>query len=199
MGGEIAERWLGQPGVLGELAAGIAIGPFALGALPIPAVGPLVPPHVGAVAVSDELYALAQLGSIVLLLVAGLETDLRQFLRFGPAAALVAVGGVIVPFGLGAGAAVWLGLARSAGDPHALFLGAILTATSVGITARVLGDLGQLDTPEGVTILGAAVIDDVLGILVLALVVGASGGRGASTGELAFISLKALGAWLGLT
>src|SRR5205085_9443518 len=106
---------------------------------------------------------------------------------------------VIVPFALGDGAAVWLGMARSAGDPRALFLGAILTATSVGISARVLGDLGKLDTPEGVTILGAAVIDDVLGILVLALVVGAAGGATTSTAGLALISLRAIGAWLGLT
>ncbi|HEY3107922.1 MAG TPA: cation:proton antiporter, partial [Chloroflexota bacterium] len=200
IGGEIAERWLGQPAVLGELAAGVAVGPFALGALPLPALGALFPGRAGPIGVSDELYALAQLGSIVLLFVAGLESDLRQFLRFGPGAALVALGGVIVPLALGAAAAVSLGLARSPGDPHALFLGAILTATSVGITARVLGDIGKLDTPEGVTILAAAVIDDVLGILVLALVVGAaSGGGGSSTAGLALISLRAIGAWLGLT
>jgi Kef-type K+ transport system membrane component KefB len=198
-GGEVVERWLRQPAVLGELATGIALGPFAFGAVPIPGVGPLLPLHPGPVAVSAELYALAQLGSIVLLFVAGLETDLRQFLRFGPAALLVAAGGVVAPFTLGTGAAVWLGLARAVGDPHALFLGAILTATSVGITARVLGDLGRLDTPEGVTILAAAVIDDVFGILLLALVVGAAAGGGASAAELAAVGGRAVGAWLGLT
>jgi len=199
IGGELAERWLRQPAVLGELAAGVLIGPFALGGLALPVLGVAFPGRDGPVAVSDELYALAQLGSVVLLFVAGLETDLRQFLRFGPTAAVVAIGGVVLPFGLGAGGAVFLGLASSMADPRALFLGAILTATSVGITARVLGDIGKLDTPEGVTILGAAVIDDVLGILVLALVVGAAGGGGASAGDLAAISLRAVGAWVGLT
>ena len=145
------------------------------------------------------MYALAQLGSVILLFVAGLETDIKMFLRFGLSAAVVAVGGVILPFVLGAGGAVAVGLAESLSDPHALFMGAILTATSVGITARVLGDMGKLDTPEGVTILGAAVIDDVLGILALAVVIGLASGEATSGVQLSMTAGKALGAWLLLT
>jgi Kef-type K+ transport system membrane component KefB len=199
LGGELAERWLKQPAVLGELVAGILIGPFALGGVGFPAVGQLFPRHDGAIAVSTELYALAQLGSVVLLFVAGLETNLRTFLRFGVSATVVAVGGVVLPFFLGVVGAIATGLAEGMDDPHALFMGAILTATSVGITARVLGDIGKLDTPEGVTILGAAVIDDVLGILALALVVGIASGEGTSALDLGLTAGKAIGAWLLLT
>lgn len=199
LGGELAERWLKQPAVLGELVAGILIGPFALGGVGFPAVGQLFPRHGGAIAVSTELYALAQLGSVVLLFVAGLETDIRMFLRFGVSATVVAVGGVVLPFLLGVVGAIATGLAEGMADPHALFMGAILTATSVGITARVLGDIGKLDTPEGVTILGAAVIDDVLGILALALVVGIASGEGTSALDLGLTAGKAIGAWLLLT
>jgi Kef-type K+ transport system membrane component KefB len=199
LGGELAERWLKQPAVLGELVAGILIGPFALGGVEFPAIGQLFPRHDGAIAVSTELYALAQLGSVVLLFVAGLETNFRTFLRFGVSATMVAVGGVILPFFLGVVGAIATGLAEGMDDPHALFMGAILTATSVGITARVLGDIGKLDTPEGVTILGAAVIDDVLGILALALVVGIASGEGTSALDLGLTAGKAIGAWLLLT
>jgi Kef-type K+ transport system membrane component KefB len=199
LGGEIAERWLRQPAVLGELVAGILIGPFAIGGFQLPGIGQLFAHQNGSIAVSTELYALAQLGSIVLLFVAGLETDIRTFLRFGVSATVVAVGGVVLPFTLGVAGAVAVGMADGIGDPHALFMGAILTATSVGITARVLGDLGKLDTPEGVTILGAAVIDDVLGIVALALVIGLAGGEGASVLDLGLTAGKALGAWLLLT
>jgi Kef-type K+ transport system membrane component KefB len=199
LGGEIAERWLRQPAVLGELVAGIVIGPFALGGVDLPGVGQLFAPRQGSIAVSNELYALAQLGSVVLLFVAGLDTDIRTFLRFGVSATVVAVGGVVLPFLLGVVGAVMIGIADGVGDPHALFMGAILTATSVGITARVLGDMGKLDSPEGVTILGAAVIDDVLGILALALVIGLSSGEGASVLDLGLTAGRALGAWVLLT
>jgi Kef-type K+ transport system membrane component KefB len=199
LGGEVAERWMRQPAVLGELVAGIFIGPFAVGGLELPGVGQLFAPQDGSIAVSNELYALAQLGSVVLLFVAGLETNMRTLLRFGVSSTVVAVGGVVLPFLLGAAGAVAVGIADRIGDPHALFMGAILTATSVGITARVLGDMGKLDTPEGVTILGAAVIDDVLGILALALVIGLADGEGASALDLSLTAGKALGAWLLLT
>jgi Kef-type K+ transport system membrane component KefB len=199
LGGEIAERWLKQPAVLGELVSGILIGPFALGGVELPGIGQLFELQDGPIAVSNELYALAQLGSVILLFVAGLETDIKLFLRFGFSAAVVAVGGVILPFVLGVGGAVAVGMAESFSDPYALFMGAILTATSVGITARVLGDMGKLDTPEGVTILGAAVIDDVLGILALAVVIGLARGEAASGVQLTMTAGKALGSWLLLT
>ncbi|HWP28694.1 MAG TPA: cation:proton antiporter, partial [Chloroflexota bacterium] len=201
LGAEIAERWLRQPPVLGELAAGMLVGPYALGGVPLPLLGPLFPlPATGVgpgqLPVSTELYALGQVAAVVLLFVAGLETDFGQFLRFGPAAGAVATGGVVLPFVLGAGATVALGLAASLLEPAALFMGAVLTATSVGITARVLADLGKLDTPEGVTILAAAVIDDVLGILVLAMVVGLATAGTVAPAELGLVGLRALVFWL---
>ena len=204
MAGEVAVRWVKIPPVLAELGAGVAIGPYALGALPIPGYGPLF--HLtesasGGVPVSTELFAIAQLGSIFLLFAIGLETNLRQFLRYvGPATA-VAMGGVVVPFVLGAGATVLFGFAGEGGwaSSEALFMGAILTATSVGITARVLADLNRLDSPEGVTVLGAAVVDDVLGILILTVVVGISTAGSVSVGGIGLVAAKAIGFWLGLT
>ncbi len=203
MGGEIFERFLKQPGVLGELIVGMIIGPYALGGhIHLPAVGVLFPlPHEGStVPVSISLYAIAQIAAIILLFMAGLETDLKQFLKYGGPATIIAIGGVVVPFLLGAYTTVWFGFADSFMDVRALFMGAIMTATSVGITARVLSDIGKLDTPEGVTILAGAVMDDVLGILVLAIVVSMAGEGGeVSMSNIGMIALKAVGFWVGLT
>ena len=205
IGGEVCERYVKIPPVLGELLVGVAIGPFALGALTIGGFGPLFPIHVihdGAapvIPVSPELWSLAQIAAIILLFVSGLETNLRQFLRYlGPAMG-VAIGGVVFPFTLGAYATVAFGLAESFLDPTALFMGAVLTATSVGITARVLGDIHRLDSPEGVTVLAAAVVDDVLGILILTIVVGVSATGQFSIQQVALVGAKAVGFWLGLT
>ncbi|MBI4298008.1 MAG: cation:proton antiporter, partial [Chloroflexi bacterium] len=129
----------------------------------------------------------------------GLETDLRQLLRYKVSATLVAVGGVFLPFVLGAAATVALGFAASFTDPVALFMGAIMTATSVGITARVLSDQGKLNSPEGVTVMGAAVVDDVLGIMVLTVAVGIGATGHVSLGNVGWVSLKAVLFWLGLT
>ena len=209
--GELATRFLKLPSVLAELGAGVLIGPFALGGFAISFFGiyelpplfplPLVDGEPAAIPVSNELYAIAQLGSIVLLFAIGLETNLRQFLRYAGPATAVAIGGVVMPFALGVGATVLLGFAGPDGwlSPEALFMGAIMTATSVGITARVLADLNKLDQPEGVTIIAAAVVDDVLGILVLTVVVGISAAGTFSLSSLGWISFKAIGFWLGLT
>ncbi|MEK7873821.1 MAG: cation:proton antiporter, partial [Chloroflexota bacterium] len=205
LGGEIALRFFKTPPILGELMVGVLIGPFALGAIPLPLLGPLFPlPQTtsGApilVPVSSELYSFAQVASIVLLFVAGLETDSRQFFRYAGPASVVAMGGVIAPFFLGAGATVLFGFASSLMDPHALFMGAVMTATSVGITARVLADLKRLDSPEGVTILGAAVVDDVLGILVLTIVVGIASSGTISVSSIGVVTAKAVLFWGGLT
>ncbi len=205
LGGELCVRYLKVPPVLGELGAGILIGPFALGGLTIGTFGPVFPvPVVAAAAptglpISHELYSFAQVAAIVLLFMAGLQTDLKQFLKYAGPAFLVATGGVILPFFLGDWATVLFGFAHGIGDPKALFMGAALTATSVGITARVLGDLRRLDSPEGVTVIAAAVVDDVLGILVLTVVVAISGSGSVSLAKLGFIGAKALGFWVGLT
>ena len=202
--GEAFERDLKQPGVLGELLGGVIIGPYALGGLPLPGIGPLFASvehsdGLSAIPVSTELYAVAQIAAVLLLFLAGLETDLQQFFRYGTAAAMVAAGGVVLPFILGVGASVYFGVADSALSPPALFTGAILTATSVGITARVLGDIRRLATPEGVTILAAAVIDDVLGILVLTIVIGIGVSGQITASEVGLVAAKAIGFWLVLT
>jgi Kef-type K+ transport system membrane component KefB len=148
--GELAER-IGQPAVLGELVAGVLLGPSVLGV-----VDPAQP----------TVALLAEIGVILLLFSIGLETELDRLLRVGAAASAVAVVGVVLPFALGT--AAMLGLGR--GTLPAIVCGAALTATSVGITARVLSDLGRLHETEGQVILGAAVIDDVIGLIILATV-----------------------------
>lgn len=172
--GLLCQRYLGQPSVLGEVLAGVFIGPFALGGLHIPGLGPLFPlvsAAAGEVAVPPELYMLTLIGSVVLLFTAGLETDLGMFLRYSGAGFATAFGGAVTAFLLGDAISVWLGMAKGYLSPAALCMGSISLATSVGLTAAVLSEMRKLDTPEGATILSAAVIDDVIGIVVLAVVV----------------------------
>lgn len=197
--GEIFER-LGQSSVLGELIAGMVIGPYALGSINLPFFGKLFPiaeqvgEHVSNLPVSSELYVFAQIGAVILLFLVGLETDAKMFIKYGLKALGIAMGGVIIPFFLGAWATIMFGFAESMFEPTSMFMGAIMVATSVGITARVLSDIYKLDTAEGVSVLAAAVIDDVLGILVLALVLSIGrGGGDISIAELGIIGLKAVG------
>jgi len=148
--GELAER-VGQPAVLGELVAGIILGQSLL--------------HF--VHETPVLHMLAEIGVILLLFEIGLESDIEEFLRVGKSALAVAVVGVAGPFIVGYVIARLFG----ASDTVAIYIGATLTATSVGITARTLTDMGRLHTSEARIILGAAVIDDVLGLIILAVVV----------------------------
>jgi Kef-type K+ transport system membrane component KefB len=209
IGGWLCEK-IKVPGVLGELGAGMLIGPFALGSLILVYTHhgwvPLFPAPASDTGwpVSDALWGIAVVASIVLLFVAGLHTNLKQFFENLAPASLVAVGGVVPPFILGAIATVWfMDNVTSWTDPAALFMGAIMVATSVGITARVLGDIRRLDTPEGVTILGGAVVDDVLGILVLAIVVGIAkaeaSGNEIDAAAIGITAGKAFGVWIGIT
>lgn len=147
---EIAER-VGIPAVVGEILAGITIGPSAL----------------DLVGDGDVIHFLAELGVIVLLLEVGMEMDLGELIAVGRSSLQVAIAGVVLPFALGAG--VMLAFGKDGNT--ALFVGAALTATSVGITARVFGDLRALATSEARTVLGAAVADDVLGLVILTVVV----------------------------
>lgn len=202
---EVCQRYLKIPTVLGELAAGVAIGPFALGSLSFFGAAPLFPVLqaaggvISAVPVSMELYSVAQIAVVILLFSVGLETDIQQFLRYVGPGSLVALGGLIAPFFLGAWLTVLFGFADHLGDPRALFMGAVLTATSISISARVLSDMGRLGTPEGVTILAGAVVDDVLGILVLTIVVGIASAGVVSAGQVLTVSAKAIGFWVVLT
>lgn len=171
--GDLAQR-IGQPAVLGELVAGIVVGQSVLR---------LVDPHV------ETVHMLSELGVAILLLAIGLETDLRAMMRVGVTSLAVAVVGVILPFGLGYVACRMLGL----DNLTSIMAGATLTATSVGITARVLSDLGRLRDVEGQIIIGAAVIDDILGLIILTVVGGMIGGGALTAETVALTTGKAFG------
>jgi Kef-type K+ transport system membrane component KefB len=186
--GHLARR-LGQPGVLGELIAGIL-----LGNLPLVGIGALE------FAIDDPIAkGLAAIGVVILLFEVGLESDPVKMARVGVSAFAVAVVGVVLPMALGYG--VHWGFAPESSWHTHLFIGATLAATSVGITARVLKDLGRVQTITGQIILGAAVIDDVLGLVVLAVVSGivqaANSGGSIEIGGLLWIIAKAV-AFLGV-
>lgn len=184
LGGEICSR-INLPPVLGELVGGVLIGISAFRLLVFPEGGSLAEdslimsflqntagmspesaPSVFA-AQSEVITLMSELGVIILLFEIGLESDLKELIRVGPIAAVVAVVGVVVPFIAGT-----VGLVYIFNTPviPAIFAGAALTATSIGITAKVLAELGQLSSEEGQIIIGAAVLDDILGIVVLAVV-----------------------------
>lgn len=150
--GELAER-RGQPAVLGELLGGVFLG-FGFFSFFHPE--------------DPAMTLLAEFGVILLLFETGLQSDLGQLLRVGPVSLLVAAVGVVLPFALGWGVMAALGH----GGMQAVFVGAALTATSVGITARVLSDMGKLSLPEAQIVLGAAVIDDIIGVIILSAVQG---------------------------
>jgi Na+:H+ antiporter len=183
LGGDVAER-IGQPAVLGELVVGVLVGNLSL---------------VGInwfqfISVNATIEVLAQLGAVILLFEVGLESTVREMMQVGLRSLVVAGLGVLAPWALG----WWVGallLPDHSVYVHA-FLGAVLTATSVGITARVLKDLGHAQSPEARIILGAAVIDDVLGLVVLAVVAAviaaADSGAPVSYGALALVFGKAL-------
>ena len=163
------------PGALGELIAGIVIGPYLLGGILLPGFPGGLFPLYGGTSLSPELQGLCAVAAVVLLFVAGLETDIGLLLRYSLAGVLVGAGGVAVSFLLGAAVVAvfssWLlDVPATFWQPQSLFMGIILTATSVGITARILSERRTRDSPEGVTILSAAVIDDVVGIIFLAIV-----------------------------
>jgi Kef-type K+ transport system membrane component KefB len=151
--GELAEK-MGQPAVLGELLAGVVLGSSVLGVLD----HDRPEMHV--------IHLLADIGVVLLLFQIGLETNLPRLLKVGPASAAVAMVGVALPFIGGYAVARALGLDTI----PSIVCGAALTATSVGITARVLSDLGRLQDPESQIVLGAAVIDDIIGLIILAVV-----------------------------
>jgi Kef-type K+ transport system membrane component KefB len=183
-GGEIAVR-LGQPAVLGELLAGVVLGNLSLVGIDA----------FEFITTEPGIDLLARIGVLILLFDVGVESTVRQMLSVGVRSLVVAVLGVVLPFGLGWAAGAWL-LPEAGRFGHA-FIGATLAATSVGITARVLKDLGQSQARESRIILGAAVIDDVLGLVVLAVVTGAIAATNAGTtmgpGAMGTIFLQAFG------
>lgn len=177
IGGEIAQR-LRLPSVVGEIAAGCVVGPSALGWISLPDI-----------ATGTPLDVLAEIGVILLLFSVGLETRLDDLKRVGTSAFLVGVLGVLLPFGLGA---LW---AHGSGFDwiRSMFVAAAFVATSAGITARVLQELGVLQRQEARIILGAAVIDDILAMLLLGVVSSLQGGGSVDVGSLAGTLLGAVG------
>lgn len=155
LAGDISTR-LGQPAVLGKLLIGILIGPAVL----------------GLVTETDTLHEISEIGVILLMFIAGLETDVKEFKKSWKASTYVGILGIILPLCIG----YLYGIMIQLSSFEAIFLGLLLSATSVSISVATLKEMGQLNSKEGATILGAAVIDDVLVIVALAFVMSFSGG-----------------------
>lgn len=202
-GGKIFSR-IHLPSVLGEIIAGVIIGPYALGGITLPGFTDGLFPLKEGFPISPELYAIATIASIILLFLSGVETDIKTFLRFSVAGIAVGLAGVVVSFILGDIVGVIFsqkafGASYGFGHPVPLFFGVIASATSVSITARILSEHRKMDSPAGTTILTAAVIDDVLGIIVLAIVLGVVKSGQLEVKQIYLLALKSLGMWLGFT
>jgi len=207
LGNYLVEK-AGVPGVLGELGAGVLIGPYLLGSFSLPGFPHGIIPLQEGFPISPELYGICSLAAVILLFMVGLETDLKLFLRYSLVGSFVGLGGVVASFVLGDLMAIvfskaLFGMSLGFFAPPCLFLGIMSTATSVGITARILSERKKLDSPEGVTILAGAVIDDVLGIIMLAIGMGVISAT-TSTGKVDWINIgiiagKAVGIWLSAT
>lgn len=166
--GEEIFRRLGQPAVIGELVGGFIVGPYALGLVSLDLLQP-----------GETATVLAEIGVVILLFTVGLETKTDELLQVGRPAVVTAILGVIFPIAAGAGYALLAGEAPST----AAFVGLALAATSIGITSRVLSDLGVLDRKFSKIIIGAAVIDDILALILIGIV------SGAATGDLGLATL----------
>ena len=205
VGGELSNK-IGLPAVLGELVGGVVIGVSVLHLLIFPEGGtdaanslimsflqitaglsPEATPQVFA-AQSEVISVLSELGVIILLFEIGLESNLKDLMAVGIQAFVVATVGVIVPFAAGT-----VGLMTIFGISAipAIFAGAALTATSIGITSKVLSEIGRLNSKEGQIILGAAVIDDVLGIIVLAVVASLAKDGAVDVGNVVYLIISA--------
>jgi Kef-type K+ transport system membrane component KefB len=186
--GHLSTRF-GQPAVFGEILAGLLLGPSLLNVLGWRVFRATAEAGSRPADLSSVVQVLAEIGVVLLMFVAGMETDLKQMRRVGKVAFWAACGGVVLPLAGGAAAARLFGYGWGEG----LFMGAVLTATSVSISAQTLIELKSLRSKEGSAILGAAVIDDVMGIIVLSLVVAFTGRGTASAGlggTIAWVCLK---------
>ncbi len=172
---------LGQPAVLGELLAGVVLGPTLLNVFGLP--------FITSQTLQVEFKHLAEIGVILLMFMAGLETDLKALSRVGKIAVFAGVLGVIFPITLGG----LVALPFNYSFDKALFIGIILSATSVSISAQTLLELGVLKRKEGIALLGAAVIDDVLVILVLSLFMALATGGGSGVGDIVVVVLRMVG------
>jgi Kef-type K+ transport system membrane component KefB len=186
VGGEIAKQFK-IAAVVGELLAGVLLAPTLFGGIYLF--------NTQLITVNETVQVFAELGAVLLLFLVGLETRFADFRKSGVTATIVAIGGVVVPFVLGYGLVIlW-------GYPHneALLVGAALTATSIAITVKVLKDIGKFQTRESKVLVGAAVIDDVLGLIVLAIVLGLVKSGSVDVFAIAEVAITSVGFWLGMT
>jgi Kef-type K+ transport system membrane component KefB len=205
IGGVLTERYLKQPAVIGELVAGVVISPFALGGL-IFGSDPIILnfAHIPFSGLSSwglsgggdfsVMEVISEIAVIVLLFVAGVETDVRSFVRQGKLGTAVAVGGVILPFVFGF--LMTMVFFPDAPSTARLFIGAVLVATSIGITVRILMDMGKLHTRAGTTILVAAVIDDIIGIVILSVVASIAQTGAVEAWHIAYVTVAGFAVWL---
>ena len=170
---------LGQPTVVGEIAFGLLLGPTAVNLLGMPV-------FTHAAETGETVRLLGELGVVLLMFLAGLETDMPAMRKVGMPALVSATGGVVLPLAAGIGFGLLVGMPLG----EAVFIGTILTATSVSISAQTLLELKKLRTKEGMTILGAAVIDDVMGILILSVVVALFAGGSAAAVPIWLVAVK---------
>ncbi len=202
--GNLGASRVGLPGFLGELAAGIVMGPFLLGALPFPGFPKGLFPAAVGFPVSTVLYGISALGAVLLLFAVGLRTDVRMFLRYSRAGTAVGCGGVLTAFLVGDLAAGCFGariFGKAVGltDAPCLLLGVVSAISAAGVTVRFLAERRRLDSPEGVNTLAAATVGEVLGMVALAAVLGlasAQGTGGADWARLSAAAALALGVWL---
>jgi Kef-type K+ transport system membrane component KefB len=171
--GEVTQR-LGLPALIGEIVAGVAIANVAIGSFHLESWLSLDPTTAGGVVNRDALGALADVGVVFLVFAVGLEIRPDELRRFGRISAATAAGGIVIPFGLGAG--FLLLLEGPTGWPAALFVGVSLVVTSLIVTARLLREARWLDTTEAHVILGAAVIEDIVGVILLTFALGVTAG-----------------------
>jgi len=202
-GGLVFEKFR-MPAIIGEIIAGIIIGPYLLGGITIPGFGHPLFSIYGDFPISLELYGFTTVASVVLLFLVGLETDLEMFVKYSLAGSLVGIGGVAVSFVFGSLTTVFLskylfGIQYGFSHPVCLFLGVISTATSVGITARILSEKKKMQSPEGVTMISGAVIDDILGIIALAIVIGIAKSGHMEWHNITGIAVKSVLIWIGFT
>ncbi len=165
---------LGLPAVLGEILAGVVLGPYATN---------LIQP-------TPTVYSIAEIGAIFLLFTVGLETSPKELIRVGRVSLRVALAGIVVPFVFGF---VYIRFLRGHSAHEATFVAAAMVATSVGVTARVMGDLRVLGSRVAKIILGAAVFDDILGMILLAMVAGLASAAGVEWVQLIVLAVEAIG------
>jgi Kef-type K+ transport system membrane component KefB len=185
IGGMLCRR-IGVAAVVGELIAGVLLAPTLLGGIALLGLRPVV--------LNSGVLMLAQAGIILLIFLAGLETSFKKFIGSGALAALVATGGAVMSFVITYALCVLWGL----GQKEVLIISAAATATSVSITFRTLKDLGVSQTDEGIILISAAVIDDVLGLITMAIVLGIVGTSRMDMVSVGVIAVKAIGVWLAM-